>query len=646
MTYTEHKITLDIHNTMSSVSLSVKKGDTARRLLIHLAEKGRPYHIDDGCYAVFTALKPDGNVVFNNCSIDKCVIIYDFTEQTVAAAGLVNCEIILYGSNGKQLTSASFTIIVEDTIYDTETEVESTSEYNALADLIAKVQAIYGNGPLATAVVRAAEGEQISLTDASNQVLQSLRIFGKSIQEGTPTRDNPMEIVNVGTAGEVRVSVAGQNLLDASAITAPSQNTAVQITESGNIIKLYATGETHTYARAEVAMERLAGRKFYVGYDKKTNYGTDVDGYLQIRYNLAGTLKYIENGAMMAGVSEIPAEAHDVVLAIYFRNAAVTIASGAYVQYEGLRITLVKGAAWEPYRGIQQLSISIPDGLCGIPVASGGNYTDGNGQQWICDEVDLARGVHVQRIGIRVFDGVNYPFKATAMANVYSACYVDTSEYFASYECNNALSTMYPLSVIDISSSALTKDKTFMLYRHIESTVTMTGIMIHDTAFTDVEEVNTFFAEKPLQVMYALRTPIETALTDAEIAAYAVLHTYKPNTTIYNDAGAYMAAEYVADTKAYIDGASGSAAAIGEVTILANKWIGADSPYSQVVEIDGVTEYSQVDLKPNVEQLAIFHEKDLAFVTENEDGVVTVYAIGDKPTNDYTMQVSVTEVKV
>jgi hypothetical protein len=47
-----------------------------------------------------------------------------------------------------------------------------------------------------------------------------------------------------------------------------------------------------------------------------------------------------------------------------------------------------------------------------------------------------------------------------------------------------------------------------------------------------------------------------------------------------------------------------------------------------------------------VEQLAIFHNKDVAFVTENEDGVVTVYAIGDKPTQDYTIQVSITEVVV
>ena len=87
-------------------------------------------------------------------------------------------------------------------------------------------------------------------------------------------------------------------------------------------------------------------------------------------------------------------------------------------------------------------------------------------------------------------------------------------------------------------------------------------------------------------------------------------------------------------------------AKIGEVTILADRWVGDASPYSQVVEVAGATEYSQVDLTPSVDQLAVFYEKDLAFVTENDDGVVTVYAIGQKPTNDYTIQVTITEVEV
>lgn len=91
-------------------------------------------------------------------------------------------------------------------------------------------------------------------------------------------------------------------------------------------------------------------------------------------------------------------------------------------------------------------------------------------------------------------------------------------------------------------------------------------------------------------------------------------------------------------------GGSGSAVKITEVTLLAANWKGAESPYSQVVDIADISVNSMVDLHPSVEQLEIFHDKDLAFTTENEDGVVTVFAIGDKPQNDYTIQVSIMEV--
>ena len=91
----------------------------------------------------------------------------------------------------------------------------------------------------------------------------------------------------------------------------------------------------------------------------------------------------------------------------------------------------------------------------------------------------------------------------------------------------------------------------------------------------------------------------------------------------------------------------GGSSKLSTVTILASKWKDvAESLFSQVVTIEGVTERSKVDLLPSVEQLAVFHNKDVAFVTENEDGVVTVYAIGERPLLDYTMQVQITEVLV
>lgn len=83
---------------------------------------------------------------------------------------------------------------------------------------------------------------------------------------------------------------------------------------------------------------------------------------------------------------------------------------------------------------------------------------------------------------------------------------------------------------------------------------------------------------------------------------------------------------------------------IAYIDLLSANWQGEDSPYSQVVAIDGVTENSKIDLNPSIKQLDIFHEKDISFVAENENGEVTVFCIGQKPLQDYKMQITITEV--
>lgn len=85
---------------------------------------------------------------------------------------------------------------------------------------------------------------------------------------------------------------------------------------------------------------------------------------------------------------------------------------------------------------------------------------------------------------------------------------------------------------------------------------------------------------------------------------------------------------------------------VRSITLLADAWEGDTTPYSQVVTIDGATKYSKIDLQPDAEQLSIFYEKDVAFLAENENGVVTILCIGQKPVNDYTVQVTMTEVIV
>lgn len=91
---------------------------------------------------------------------------------------------------------------------------------------------------------------------------------------------------------------------------------------------------------------------------------------------------------------------------------------------------------------------------------------------------------------------------------------------------------------------------------------------------------------------------------------------------------------------------SGSAVKVTQVVLRADAWVGNSSPYSQVIDIEDVTENSLVDLQPSAEQLQVFHNKDLAFVSENDNGVVTIFAIGDKPMNDYTIQATVMEVRL
>lgn len=91
-------------------------------------------------------------------------------------------------------------------------------------------------------------------------------------------------------------------------------------------------------------------------------------------------------------------------------------------------------------------------------------------------------------------------------------------------------------------------------------------------------------------------------------------------------------------------GSGGASVKLTEVILLASEWKGGESPYFQVVDVEGVSVNSLVNLQPSVEQLEIFHDKDIAFTTENNGGTVTVFAIGDKPANDYTIQATIMEV--
>lgn len=130
------RLSLDIQKPNSREVIYSKKDDTGRIIQIVLSDGGRPYVISDECYAMFSAEKPDGNTVLNDCTIEGDIISYEFTPQTVSCPGVVNCEIKLYGRDDKLITSPAFKLIVADTVYQNGDPVESSKEATALTRLI------------------------------------------------------------------------------------------------------------------------------------------------------------------------------------------------------------------------------------------------------------------------------------------------------------------------------------------------------------------------------------------------------------------------------------------------------------------------------------------------------------------------------
>lgn len=138
---TIHTITLDLQRPQSPGALTVKKGDTHRILRFRLLSGGSPYSLGDDCYGVFTAQKPDGAVLYNHCTREGNTLVYQLTPQTTAVAGRLDCELKLYGPEDALLTTAAFSLTVEDTVYTQgEEAITSTGEATALTRLVSQAK--------------------------------------------------------------------------------------------------------------------------------------------------------------------------------------------------------------------------------------------------------------------------------------------------------------------------------------------------------------------------------------------------------------------------------------------------------------------------------------------------------------------------
>lgn len=340
-----------------------------------------------------------------------------------------------------------------------------------------------------------ASGTTIIINDATEgRPFRGLRVFGKSTQDGTPSVENPVPIVNAGEGGSITVEVTGRNLLKPNSYNTYYEfplkaNTVITLmtngkpSQGGNI-KFSATDGSNVWFSIDAGQTRVC----------RSIGNKDVKGFYD-QLKVGGGLEY------MFAVGDIK--------------------------------------TYTPYVEPQSLTLQTPNGLPGVPVSKDGNYTDADGQQWVCDEIDLKRGKYVQRVAIEKNNGgwelkpssdISGRFFQSRLTNVFQTA-VKTAV------CNIANFVSWGAPTNDIYAFALNKKVIyFSPPKGAEITAEELNAKLNSLSF-------------PVVVVGELATPIERDLTPEEIAAYKALRTYGPTTVVSSDAGAEMEITYRKDKK-------------------------------------------------------------------------------------------------
>lgn len=324
-------------------------------------------------------------------------------------------------------------------------------------------------------------GNPIAVDDAFAALLCGLNVYGKSTQDGTPTPDAPVPIVSAGDSGSVVVKVTGKNRMPSNL-------------KRGDVVECFVKKNASITLVFKGDFVSQGGNILFIGEN---------------------------NENLWFGIDNNKAEHHITLKAnaTKFQYLLNDMAS------ENVCLTWNASCPdYEPYRE-QLLTLPTPNGLPGIPVTSGGNYTDQNGQQWVCDEVDLERGVKVQRVN----------------AVDLSTCVITGITNLAA---TKRLAIRLPLNGRDYKTEALCNKLQFV--------VSFTKDTPH--FYIDVSNAQVFIpigAKNPEEgeciLFYALATPIETPLTPAEIAAYKAITAYAPDTVVQASDGAGVKLEYQKD---------------------------------------------------------------------------------------------------
>lgn len=83
----------------------------------------------------------------------------------------------------------------------------------------------------------------------------------------------------------------------------------------------------------------------------------------------------------------------------------------------------------------------------------------------------------------------------------------------------------------------------------------------------------------------------------------------------------------------------------GEVVLTASAWTEGDEGFAQTVSITGGTANSKVDIQPTLAQIVAMQAAGVtALVIKNDSGVFIAECLGAAPTDDMTIQATITEL--
>ena len=409
----------------------------------------------------------------------------------------------------------------------TEGDTQTNRVQDAAAGIVADREQIAANKSgiealhqgKADAIVETAQGETMSLTDSSDKLFEGLRVFGKSTQDGTPTPEAPIPIVSAGEDGSIEVKVTGKNLLTGRLYYIDYSMGAGFIKNENEVSLPYAP-KSETSGIGYVIP--CAPEKHYAFSvtNPNENAVVAISEYktLEDAKNKENAIGFVVPSSASPYKSVYTSKGNGVLvcwIAGKWTDGKTTIHECTESELLQLEIGS-EATTYEPPRIPQSLTLATPNGLPGIPVTKDGNYTDADGQQWVCDEIDLERGKYVQRVVIENISG-GWSLKETS----------DRPGRFIRTGLSNKYANGGIIALCSIASwkswGSSDRDNRYVF------ALSMTTFYISppsDISMT-ADELNAKLnaLKDPVVVLGQLATPIERDLIPEEIAAYKALRT-------------------------------------------------------------------------------------------------------------------------